>query len=388
MWSATDDLANRQYAIYVLGAGFSKPAGLPLANELWSEVYRRASILPGRMGQFREDLVDFIEFKLKCDGIQLTPQEVDFEEFLGFLDVEYHLNLRGSDTWSTDGNEAQVVAKTLIGQVLAERMPSRETIPSLYLNFARKLKPGDTILTFNYDVVLERAMALAGVPFRLFPFRYTRVYSSGGGEIEWNRDDEVVILKLHGSIDWFDRNSFKKREAIWKQQGISDRPEDPVFNGPRQLSTVPLIDGPSHESDPLHEMHRLVDFERLYVNPPWFMAVPTLINPSTAKVIFAGQFSDFWSGLGRTGGGNYKLVIIGFSMPQHDDYARQVIYRLTKNYQEIHYHPHKPKAPILLVDYRETVREKDQLLKRYAFLDPTQSEFNFEGFTQSIVDRL
>jgi hypothetical protein len=135
-------------------------------------------------------------------------------------------------------------------------------------------------------------------------------------------------------------------------------------------------------------MHRLIDFERFYTNPPWFMAVPSLISPSTAKVIWAGQFSDFWSGLGRTGGGNYKLVIIGFSMPQHDDYAPQVIYRLAKNYQQIHYYPYKPKAPILLVDCRENECEKAQLLKRYAFLNPAQSEFNFEGFTQSVVDRL
>jgi hypothetical protein len=169
--SADDDWETRPHAIYVLGAGFSKPAGLPLASELWPEVYRRACTLTGRMAQFREDLEDFTKFKLECDGIQLTPETVDFEEFLGFLDVEYHLNLRGPDTWSTHGNEAQVVAKTLIGQVLAERMPSREAIPSLYLNFARKLRPGDTVLTFNYDVVLEgdgtRWGAVQTIPFSI-----------------------------------------------------------------------------------------------------------------------------------------------------------------------------------------------------------------------------
>jgi len=29
-------------ALYILGAGFSAAAGLPLADELWKEVYRRA----------------------------------------------------------------------------------------------------------------------------------------------------------------------------------------------------------------------------------------------------------------------------------------------------------------------------------------------------------
>jgi hypothetical protein len=118
------------------------------------------------MGKFRKDLDDFIRFKWECDRERVTTETVDFEEFLGFLDVEYHLGLRGSDTWSADGNEGQVVAKTLIGQVLSERMPKAAEIPPLYLNFAKKLRPGDTILTFNYDTLLERALEVTGVPFR------------------------------------------------------------------------------------------------------------------------------------------------------------------------------------------------------------------------------
>ena len=143
----------RPFAIYILGAGFSQPAGLPLGTELWREVNHRAASLTGRMAQFRQDLEEFIKFKAECDGVQLDPNQVNYEEFLGYLDIEYHLTLRGSHTWSEDGNEAQVVAKTLIGQVIAERMPSKKAIPQLYLNFVRKLQPGDKILTFNYDVL-------------------------------------------------------------------------------------------------------------------------------------------------------------------------------------------------------------------------------------------
>jgi hypothetical protein len=340
------------------------------------------------MGKFRNDLDDFIRFKWECDRERVTTETVDFEEFLGFLDVEYHLGLRGSDTWSADGNEGQVVAKTLIGQVLSERMPKPAEIPPLYLNFAKKLRPGDTILTFNYDTLLERALEVTGVPFRLFPYRYKRISPDGGGIIDSDRDDEVVVFKLHGSIDWFDRRSFSEREEQWKRERVRHKPEDPVFNGPRKLTTVRLIDGLSHEQDPLHYMYRVRDVERLYVNPPWFMAVPSLINPSTTKVIFARQFADFWRGLGRTGGGNHRMVIIGFSMPPHDDYARQVIYRLAENYQQIHYDRRKPKEPIILVDFRTTKRSRHQLLKRYAFFDMQKTELQLGGFAETVLDRL
>jgi SIR2-like domain len=387
--SSGDATVMRPFAIYILGAGFSKPAGLPLATELWGEVYRRAAPLTGRMAQFREDLEDFIKFKAECDGVQLSPDQVNYEEFLGYLDIEYHLELRGSDTWSDDGNEAQVVAKTLIGQVIAERMPSKKAIPQLYLNFVRKLQPGDTIFTFNYDVLLEHALEVAGVPFRLFPHRYTSISHGGGGTLDWS-SPEVVVYKLHGSIDWFDRHSYTNLEADWKARGLAERPKHPIFNGPLNLKTTPLIDGVSHPEDSLRETYRVIDFQRFYSDPPWFLAVPKIINPSTAKVIFARQFSDFFYGLGKFFGANYyKFNIIGFSMSEHDEYARQVIYRIVKNYLTINVNdPPRPKDPIRLVDYPPDESARSQLLKRYAFLDPAKSEFLLDGFDEATVERL
>jgi hypothetical protein len=133
--------ASQKSALYILGAGFSVSAGLPLANDLWKEVCRRALCISGRVGHFREDLDYYIEFKERTEGLRLQREEVNFEEFLGFLDIEHYLRLRGSRAWSEDGNESQVIVKTLIAQILTERMPAADSIPSLYLRFAEKLQP-------------------------------------------------------------------------------------------------------------------------------------------------------------------------------------------------------------------------------------------------------
>ena len=159
----------RRHRIIFLGAGFSKPAGLPLGIELWSEIRYRANFLYGRAGKFHDDLKTYQAFRRDCDGIDVPVDQVDFEEFLGFLDVEFFLGLRGGDTWSDDGNETQVLIKMLIGEILTERTPPPERIPELYLDFARRLQPNDMILTFNYDVLLERALGRVGKPYRLFP---------------------------------------------------------------------------------------------------------------------------------------------------------------------------------------------------------------------------
>ena len=86
----------------------------------------------GRAGQFRDDLEEYIKFRTECDGKEITPNEVDFEDFMAFLDVEHYLGLRGSDTWSSDGNESQVAVKTLIGEILTAVMPTQDSIPKIY----------------------------------------------------------------------------------------------------------------------------------------------------------------------------------------------------------------------------------------------------------------
>jgi len=96
-----EDFAEQKFGVYVLGAGFSKPAGLPLAPELWDEVRRRGLRLSGRAEQFREDLEDYIEYRERCDGTILAVEEVNLEEFMAFLDVEFYLGLRGKNTWSS-----------------------------------------------------------------------------------------------------------------------------------------------------------------------------------------------------------------------------------------------------------------------------------------------
>jgi hypothetical protein len=313
------EIPNR--SVYILGAGFSAAAGLPLGNNLWEEIYRRAMLMAGnpndRASQFLDDLNSYIEFKKECEGISLRPEEVTFEEFLGYLDIEHFLGLRGSETWSEQGNETQVIVKTLIGQILAEHMP--RAIPDLYLNFARKLMPDDIVLTFNYDPLLECACEAVGTRFRLVQERYSRVYPRGGATIDTSRD-EVIILKLHGSIDWFDRGSYRLRLEAAERDGFSEQHlRDPIFNSPQNWRLSPLLDGERLYDEPLREVYRLQDLKTFYSDPPWFLSTPLLLTPSTAKIVYARQLRDLWWGLGFTGIHNFRMVIIGYSLPQHDE---------------------------------------------------------------------
>ena len=140
--------------------------------------------------------------------MDLKPEEVNFEDFMRFLDIEHFLGLRGSDTWSEEGNEGTVVTKTLVGTILADRLAKLKEIPDLYLEFARRLQANDIVITFNYDTLLEQALDAVAKAYRLFPTRFKSVHEYGA--IGGDDRDEVIVLKMHGSIDWFDRKGFER----------------------------------------------------------------------------------------------------------------------------------------------------------------------------------
>ena len=349
--------------------------------------------MSGRAAQFRDDLETYIEYRKRCDGIHLTFDTVDLEEFMSFVDIEFHLNLRGKETWSSQGNETQVVVKTLIGQILAERMPS--IIPELYLKFARILKPDDYVLTFNYDVLLERALEHAGIAYRLFPSRYgsSQLGSNPKMMVVDDSRDEVIVLKLHGSIDWFDRTDYSQLEKDRIERRFKTKTRDPIFEEPTRFGAVPLLDGPRYLDDPLREMHRVKDIQNLYRSNPLFVATPWLLNPSSMKILYSEMVRDFWSGLGYAGGMNFRMAVIGFSLPPQDEYARQVIYRLVTNYQQRGWDKtwdgvgHK-KAPVALIDFHQSPIGQEEFRHRYAFVDWKKATTCFTGFDEDVIDVL
>lgn len=378
-----------KYRVIILGAGFSKPAGLPLADTLWRKILARSEFLWGRASKLNDDLDEYIAYRRDCDGVVLTKESVNFEEFLGFLDIEHFLGLRGSDTWSKDGNEGQVVIKNLIGEILTTYMPPPDKIPDIYLEFARRLQSHDYVLTFNYDVLLERALDAVGKPYRLFPCRY-KSFSRFSGIVDSSKE-EVTILKLHGSIDWFDKSQYLESEQEFKKQSATILPTHPVFNSTEDWGISRVLDGPRRSSDPLRNMYRVANIEELYKRQILFMATPWILSPSTNKVIYASPLEEFWSGLGRSGGTNFGMAIIGYSLPYHDHYARQAIYSLVRNYQEANWGEEIfgfTKTPLVLVDYRTTDEGVIEFKNNYRFVDFEKTELHMNGFDIEAIDKI
>lgn len=375
----------KRFRILVLGAGFSRPAGLPLGPELFSEVRASAQAKYGRDNSLAKDLAEYIEYKKRCESVILLPDDVNFEEFLSYLDIEHYLWLRGGDTWSDEGNPSQLMIRKLIGQIIHERTPQVTTaLPPEYIKFADLLGTTDIIITFNYDILLERCLDHISKPYRLFPYRFSSI-GLVSNTVDTSKD-EVVILKMHGSVDWFDRSPYELQEQIHKSMGVNP-PHHQIFEDPSIYRPRQIIDGPRSGDDPLRTMYRIERVDDFYAQDK-LKATPWLLSPSTSKVLYARTLKDFWAGLGQAGAWNLGVGLIGYSMPVHDEYVRQMIYHLVRNYFELNEDLEfegARKAKLKMVDYRPTPSLEADLRDRYRFVNWSKTDLYLKGFGDEAV---
>jgi len=388
MMSGENTDKERHFRIIILGAGFSHPAGLPLAGELFEEVRRRARVQYGRTNALESDLNYFIDYKRRCDGLEVSHADIDYEEFLGFLDAEHALGFRGGDAITSEGNETQLIVKTLIGSIIQTKCPPSLTeIPDLYLRFAERLKPSDWVLTFNYDTLLESALVAVGKPFRLFPNRYERVVPQYGYGVLDSSREEVVVLKLHGSIDWFDKTPYDE-----VMMAVDDPDYIPKwyshFSTDNPYGISPLLEGLQMPDDPMRRIRRMKGvFE--YYSQSLVPQPPFILTPSLGKILYFESLKPLWWGIGEAGGLNLGMAIIGYSLPPHDDHARQAIYRLTDNYSRF-----EPdliiggvrKLPLRIVNLAREEEEIREFRSRYRFIDWNRTETWLDGFSHESLD--
>lgn len=374
------------FRYFVLGAGFSQPAGLPLASELFAEVRRSIELHDGRDTKFQRDVEEYLRYRNACDGVDLEESAIDLEQFMSFLDIEHFLGLRGSDTWSQEGNESQLMIRKAIGTVIHNRTPAIDRLPDAYYRFAERLSPHDTVITLNYDIILERALEYVGKPYRLFPSRFKsigRQSSVVDSDIE-----EVTVLKLHGSVDWFDNRPFLELKETLLEQGVTEPPSHTVFKKPEYYGAEPLVQGPRPLDDPLLHIHRIRDVDSFYLQDRGFNA-PFILSPSHVKFVYAKPLLSFWNGMGRSGGYNLGISVIGFSLPQHDEYIRIGLYQMISNYQHLWWKQKLLgvlKDKVRLVDLCSDSEAIAKYKARYSFVDPARAEYMFEGFSNDAVE--
>ena len=216
----------------------------------------------------------------------------NIEDFLNLLEMAKKFNTRfiKSDLWSESKlEEVETFTLKAVTDYIWDRMADEKRQQVIRAFTRESLRPGDTIITFNWDLTLERQLE----DYQRDPgFLYT--YSSHRESAQFS------LLKPHGSIDWFARKAVRKLVSR-SQVGVLDK----------SLCFYPR-------------------FNRAEV--PELAEVPPVIVPPIAAKEFGFNFLErtwrfaYWAVSQAT-----DLHIIGYSLPREDQFARLVFRRAIRN---------------------------------------------------------
>lgn len=375
----------KRFRIFIVGAGFSAHAGLPLGAELLDLVRKNMRYRLGGDTKLEADVARYLSYRRRCELIT-EELPIDYEKFISFLDMEHYLGLKGSDTWSEEGNESQLMVRNGIMEVIYSRQPDTPTKECL--RFCRALSPGDTIITFNYDTVIEDALDYLGVRYRLFPDRFQEVGSLSAAVDSEAEQGEIVILKLHGSIDWFDKTPYLRDRELASQHQFPWDSRHPIFKDGSTIEVKQLTEGPREPEDPLQHIYRVRDLSQV-VGAQFWQCCPLILSPSSSKILYANPIKGLWRGVQEVGGLNLGIGIIGYSLPPHDEYARQALYHLIRNYTE--FDPDFElnglrKGPVRILDYVPEGHSGWEIRRSYSFINWGRCELKTTGMNLEGVD--
>ena len=382
-------------SIFVLGAGFSKPAGLPLGTDLFSEVASLAdekhrdtcfdSPLCNRIREF-ERYKQKAHFKYKHD------EPIDIEDFVSFFDLRSKLQLLGGSRYQNHGNRNQYGSFEgwfryyLAWAIHLAQKSANYCDLALYREFVQRLKPGDVIVTFNYDTLLESILDELGISYRF------RLNCENGdprkGSVNRPEEEEsqIVILKVHGSIDWFDKGIYDncKYCAAFNITEGKARTAHRVFSSHR-FELEPLAAGEGSSNDPLLNIHRIGNVDDYFdENTNMGHDIPFVIAPSHHKLFYMDPIIEFWQAFGDIDDLAPRIAIIGYSLPKYDEYARLALYHLLEKCVEFG----NLRTSIRVVDWKSTNCDISRLKENYCFLDWDKTDCYFDGFNMEAIEMI
>jgi hypothetical protein len=312
--------------VYILGAGFSMPFGYPSSRHLLCKLNKFVLT----HGAFDSELKNkwercWIELgESKDDAVRCAFEGRNIEELLTVLDFYQKLKSnRFSDSADEWASTMDTSGKGSVGKENEKRFQRANALSDKYTEhrdtllkvlqafflvrhhqdhanwsdaeyndlkrFAQRVQPGDTVLTFNYDALAERA---------LLACEKWAPHDGYGFEVNLESKEDpclctayspVKVLHLHGFIGWYDGASAADPSSLdsdfLANLGCQCKPTDNIN------SKYPNIIAPS--------------YIKTYVTHYWD---GTKVAELWAKAIQAIQDSS-------------KVVIIGYSLPEADSAA-------------------------------------------------------------------
>jgi hypothetical protein len=283
--------------VYFLGAGFSCAAGLPNTAQLLAKAHELAQTKSswGLSKQLGRRLTDAYRFFYPSAGEGFRPEVVDF---FSVLSSYLQIDTGGLPQGFADRQLLQDLRFAIV-HVLCDALRglTPEALKQPHVLLDEMLKPGKVVITTNWDNLVERACAARGVPLRL------------AGDPS---DNFLLLLKLHGSVDWVVKSAAKK----------------PVAKGTYSLLSELQNAAHPRRRDPAGAEVLRVRLERegrAWQTIKGASAEPYMITMSPGKADSLGPLLGLWAKAYRSVSSASRLRVIGYSMPSDDIEIRTLL---------------------------------------------------------------
>lgn len=332
--------------VFIIGAGFSYPAGLPLTNQLLSLIHHRARLMKygeHRWGQAQR-LMNELKYYYPLDKFTHKKisdgnfnDKIDIEEFLSYVHSESNC-LHPSDMLTEHGSYFVSFCKRWLGEIIYSKQNEIfKSMPDYFNDFVLNIQ-NSIILCFNWDTLLEHQFDRNDIKYR---------YQFHSDNYE-QRLESIPLIKLHGSIDWFTNN----RNAI----------------DSKSLRLEAL-------GSEFVSISRGVGNLQEYYNS---MKYPWIVIPTFDKLGQIRVYGQIWETPTRYLDDDLEVIVIGYSMRPDDYHARSFIYPKIVN------ETRRGTMSVKVVDYAQTESKRSEIRNR--FKGVKNCKFWFNGFNKESLD--
>ena len=169
--------------VFILGAGFSAGAGIPLTEGLLATAMKKFSI---ECSGIYSRVENYAKESIGAPDDDLDLSRVSFSELCTFLEFIELREYGGGERWCENGSREKLALRFYLAKTIAEQTPIIGSVPQLYLDFAAQLHERDIVISLNWDGLLEVALETIGKT-------YTYNFSD---------ESAIKLCKLHGSVNW------------------------------------------------------------------------------------------------------------------------------------------------------------------------------------------
>lgn len=209
--------------VYILGAGASKPNGVPLMDEFISGGIREwcdnEDIIKG--------LFEFVNrtyrYQIKIPLIGDIPNQEMFV-VARLLDNDKKIGIEGllSKAIEIGDGKAEITIKNFIYETIEKSSSQCRHMRNFVANKIKKDIQGDfniVFVSFNYDILLERALLYNSLndKFSYMISSFERQTNMSNYYMK-NYGDEIKLLKPHGSLNWSSCEKCGNIQHIWFQR--------------------------------------------------------------------------------------------------------------------------------------------------------------------------